>query len=68
MFVLMIFLSNWTMGGAGSKSRSLGQISVKSCIRPRSHIFDPIFLKLVQNVCLDNILVKSVYGLGGVKK
>ena len=43
------------MGGVGSKSRSLGQIVKKSCLRARGHIFDPIFLKLDQDIFLDNM-------------
>ena len=42
------------MGGIRSKSRSLGQIFVKSCYHTRGHNFDPIF-KLGQNANIDNI-------------
>ena len=55
MFVLIISWSSSIMGGMGSKSRSLGQILVKSCLHSRGHNIDAIFLKLAQNVCLDNI-------------
>ena len=68
MFILMMSRSSSIMGGVGSKSRSLGQIKVKSCLHSRGHIFSPIFLKLAQNVCLDNIWVKFEHGWGGVKK
>ena len=50
-----------------SKSRSLGQILEKSCLHSRDHIFGNIFLKLGQNICLEDILVKFDHGWGGVK-
>ena len=56
------------MGRVGSKSESLGQISVKSCYHSTGHNFDPIFLKLAQNVYPDNISDKFEYGWGRVKK
>ena len=68
MFVLIISGSSSNMGGVGSKSRSLGQILEKSCLHSKGHIFSAIFLKLAQNVCLDNISVKFDHGWGGVKK
>ena len=43
------------MGHIESKSRSLGQILEKPCVRARGHIFSLIILKLGQNVCLDEI-------------
>ena len=46
------------MGDVGSKTRSLGQILEKPCVRSRGHIFSPIIMKLGQNVCLNNILDK----------
>ena len=39
----------------GQKTRSLGQILEKPCVRSRGHIFSPILMKLGQNVCLDEI-------------
>ena len=39
----------------GSKTRSLGQILEKTCVRSRGHIFSPIIMKPGQNVCLDEI-------------
>ena len=42
-------------GYVGSKTRSLGQILEKPCIRSRGHIFSPFIMKLCQNVCLDEI-------------
>jgi len=56
------------MGGLGSITRSLGQFLEESCLHSRCHICGPIFLKLAQNVCLDDISVKLDYGLGWVKK
>ena len=54
------------MGGVKSKSRSLGQIFVKSCYHSRGHKFDPIFIKLAQNTYIDNISWTSS-NMGGVK-
>ena len=52
------------MGHVGSKIRSLGQISLKPCSPSRGNSFASIFMKIYQNVCLDDILVKidMVYG------
>mgnify|MGYP001562769297 CR=1 FL=1 len=68
MFALMISRTSSIMGGVGSKSRSLGQIVEKSCLRARGHIFGPIFLKLAQDVCLDDISDEFDNGWGRVKK
>ena len=46
------------MGHGGSKTRSLGQMLEKPCVRYRDHIFSPILMKLAQNVCLDQIADK----------
>ena len=43
------------MGHVGSKTRSLGQILEKPCVRCRGHIFSLIIMKLGQNVSLDEI-------------
>ena len=43
------------IGHVGSKTRSLGQIVEKPCVRSRGHIFSRIIMKLGQNVCLDEI-------------
>jgi len=56
------------MGVVLSKSRSLGQIFVKSCYHSRGHNFDPISIKLAQNANIDNISGKFNYGLGLAKK
>ena len=44
------------MGHVRSKTRSVGQILEKPCVRSRGHIFSQIIAKLDQNVCLDEIL------------
>ena len=41
---------------------------LKPCSPSRGHSFASIFMKLYQNVCLDNILVKFDHGWDGVKK
>ena len=55
------------LGHGGSKTRSLGQILEKPCIRSRDHIFSPILMKLSQNVCLDKISDELETGSCGVK-
>ena len=43
------------MGHVGSKTSPLGYILEKPCVRSRSRIFNPIIMKLGQNVCLNEI-------------
>ena len=43
------------MGHVRSKTMSLGQILEKTCVDSRGHIFNPIIMKLGQNVCLNEI-------------
>ena len=43
------------MGHVGSKTRSIGHILEKNCVRSRGHIFRVIIIKLGQKVCLDEI-------------
>ena len=43
------------MGHVGSKTRSLGQMLKKPCVRSKGHIFWSIIMKLYENVCLDEI-------------
>ena len=38
-----------------SKTRSLGQILEKPCVRCRGHIFSPIIMNLGQNVCQNKV-------------
>ena len=49
------------MGHVGSKTRSLGQILEKPCVRSRGHILSPMIMKLGQNVFLDEILEDFEY-------
>ena len=67
MFVLIISWSSLIMGGMGSKSRSLGQILVKSCLHSLGHIFGSVFLRVAQNVCLEDISIRFDHGWDGVK-
>ena len=53
MFVLMISRSSSKLEHLGSKTRSPGQIRVKSCYHSSSHIFQAVIMNLAQNVCLD---------------
>ena len=55
MFDLMKSRISLKLGHVGLKTRSLGQILEKLCVRSRGHIFSPILMKLGQNVCLDKI-------------
>ena len=55
------------MGHVRSKNRSLGQISLKPYSHSRGHSFASIFMKLHQNVCLDDVLVKLEYGSCRIK-
>ena len=43
------------MGHAGFKTKSLGQMLEKPCVRSRGHIFSLIIMKLGLNVCHDEI-------------
>ena len=51
-----------------SKTRSLGQILDKHCVRSRGHIFSQITLKLGQNLCLDEVSNELETGSCQVKK
>ena len=55
------------MGHFRSKTRSLGEILEKSCVRSRGHIFSLIIMKLSENVCLEEILGKFEHGSYWVK-
>ena len=55
------------MGHVGSKTRSLGQILEKPCVRSRGHIFSWILMKVGQDVCLDDISDEFENGSHGVK-
>ena len=43
------------MGHVNLKTKSLGQILEKPCVRSRDHIFSLIIMKPSQDVCLDRI-------------
>ena len=64
MFVLMKSQTGWKWVMLGQK---LGQILEKRCVRSRGHIFRPTFMKLGQNVCLDEISDMYENGSGQVK-
>ena len=55
------------MGHVGSKTKSLGQILEKPCVLFRGQIFNPIIMKLSQNVCLDEISDEFQMGHVGSK-
>ena len=67
MFVLMKSRMSSKLGHVGSKTRSLGQILEKPCVRSRGHFFSPILMKLGQNVCLDKITNEFELASCGVK-
>ena len=56
------------IGYVGSKTRSLGQMVEKLCVRSRGNIFSPIIMKLDQYVCLDKISYKLKIGYVRLKK
>ena len=64
MFIWIISRTSSNVDGVGSKSRSLGQIFVKSCYHFRGYNFDPIFIKLAQNVIL--IISQTSSNMDGV--
>ena len=55
------------MGYVGSKTRSLGQILGKPCVRSRGHILSRILMEVGQDVCLDDISDEFENGSRGVK-
>ena len=55
------------MGHVGSKTRSLGQILEKPCVRSRGHILSWILMEVGQDVCLDDISDEFENGSRGVK-
>ena len=55
IFVLTISRPSSNLDYVGSKTRSLGQILVNSCLHSRGQIGDSNLMKLGQNVCLSNI-------------
>ena len=67
MFVMMKSWMSLKMGHVGSKTRLVGQILEKPCVLSIGHIFSVIFMKLGQNVCLDEIWDKFENGSCQVK-
>ena len=57
MFVLMMSWSRWNIGHKWSKTRSRGQRKGKKNLVNifKGHIYDWIFMKLDENVCLDAV-------------
>ena len=56
MFILLKSRTSLQIGHVGSKTRSLGQILGKPCVRSRDQIFGSILMKLGQGFCHDEIL------------
>ena len=56
MFVLMNSEMFLKMDQVRSKTRLVGQILEKPCVRSRGHISSQIAVKLSQDICLDVIL------------
>ena len=48
-------LTSLKMGHVGSKTRLLGQILEKPCVCSTNHILSRIFMKLDEDLCLDEI-------------
>ena len=67
MFVSMKSQTIPKMGHVGSKTRSLGQILEKPCVRSRGHILSRILMEVGQDVCLDDISDEFENGSRGVK-
>ena len=67
MFGLIKSRTSSKFGHEGSKTRSLGQILEKPCVRPSGHIFSPILMKLGQNVCIDETWTSLKLGHVGSK-
>ena len=55
MFILMISRSSSKLGHVGSKTRSVGLKIEKPSDLSRGHISQCIFMKIAQNVHLDDI-------------
>ena len=55
------------MGYVGSKASSLDQISLKHSVHSRGRNFASIFIKLHQNICIDDILMKFENGSCQIK-
>ena len=64
MLIIIMFSSNSKLGHVWPKTRSLGQILEKPCVRSRVHRFDHKFMKLCQNGNHHNVWVR--FGMGHV--
>ena len=53
MFILIKSRPELIMNHARLKTRSLRELLEKLCVHSRGHSFDPIFMKLCQNVYLN---------------
>ena len=67
MFILMTSGLGLYLGHLGSETSSLGQIIEKPCVDNSGHSFHPILMKFGQNVYLDKIWIRIVFGSSGVK-
>ena len=56
------------MDYVGSKTRSLGKMFEKPCVRSGGHIFSPIIMECGQNVWLDKISNELKNGSCWVRK
>ena len=54
------------MGYVGSKTRSLGEMLEKPCVRSSGHIFSPIIRKHDQNVCKMSLVGSKTRSLGQI--
>ena len=52
MFISINSRPSSKLGHVGSKTRSLGQILEKPCVRSRRHSFDPKFMNLIRKFIL----------------
>ena len=58
MFILIKSKPELKMDHVDSKTRSLGQFLEKECVHSRGHSFNPVFMKLCQNVYLNKAEAK----------
>ena len=56
LVLLLISWSSLTMDHVGSKTRLLGQISLKNCSPSGGHSFSSVFMTFYQIVCLHDSL------------
>ena len=63
MFIYMKSRGSLRLGQIRLSSRSLSQILEKSCVHSRGDSFDPVFMKLCQNINLHGIKAMFESGL-----